>query len=93
MDDETRKMLRAVINGQSAIKEELGQKIDHLDKKIDQVKSSLSNKIDNVEKKLTKRIDRLGLQIAQLEDDTPARVEHEKLEKRVTKLERKVITA
>ncbi len=66
--DEIKKMLRAVINGQSALKQELLKKIDGLDKKIDNLDIKLDTKIDNVEVRLTKRIDKLGKQIAYLEE-------------------------
>jgi len=81
------KMLRAIINGQSSLKQELKAEIKKLDQK-------LSNKIDQnrVEiKKNTKRLDKLGKQLAYLEDDAPTRGEHDELEKRVSKLERQVV--
>lgn len=80
--DDTQKMLKAIINGQSAIKQELSDKIDKLDKKID----GLDGKLDKVERNLTNRIDKLSKQLAYLEDDTPTREEYEELEKRVDKI-------
>ncbi len=61
--DDTKKMLRAVINGQSTMKTELLTKIEGVDKKV----GGLSNKIDSLEKKMdggfkkvNERIDKLG---------------------------------
>ncbi|MBI3443225.1 hypothetical protein HY008_00990 [Candidatus Woesebacteria bacterium] len=87
--EDIKKMIRAVINGQSALKQELLEKIDGVDKKVDK----LDNKIDGVEKRLTGRIYKLGKQLAYLEDDVPTREEHDNLEKRVGKLEQKFASA
>lgn len=65
--DNTQKMLRAIINGQSAMKSELIVEICKVDKKVDKVREDLIG----VEKRLTARIDRIGLQEARLEDNTP----------------------
>lgn len=85
----TQDMLRIIINGQSAFKQEVLGKIDKLDQKIDKVEKNLSEKIDSVETNLTERIDKLGKQLAYLEDDTPTREEFDKLEERVDKIEQK----
>lgn len=85
--NDIQKMLRAIINGQSAFRQEVLGKIGKLDQKIDK----LDVKIDNVEKNLTKRIDKIGKQLAYLEDDAPTREEFDKLEKRVDKIERKTV--
>ena len=84
--NDTQKMLQAIINGQSAIKQELSGKIDKIDLKVDK----LDEKLDKVEKNLTSRIDKLGRQLAYLEDDAPTREEHGQLKKRVIKLEHKI---
>ena len=84
--DDTNKMLRAIINGQSAMKSELLAKIDSVDKKVDR----LEKKVDSVEKNITKRIDKLGLQLARLEDDAPTREELDDLEERIEQVERKL---
>jgi chromosome segregation ATPase len=88
--DDTNQMLRAIINGQSAMKSELieeihkvDQKVDKLDKKIDGVDSRLTE----IETNLTNRMDKLGLQIARLEDDAATRDEFDNLDERVTRLE------
>ncbi|GEM_PF-2781088 len=80
--NDIQKMLQAIINGQSAIKQELSGKIDRIDQKVD----LLDEKLDKVEKNLTGRIDKLGKQLAYLEDDTPTREEYDDLEKRVDKM-------
>ena len=79
--DEVMKMLRAIINGQSAMKQEVLGKIDKVDKKVDQ----LGEKLNAVEKGLTHRIDKLGKQLAYLEDDAPTREEFDNLEKKIIK--------
>ena len=87
--DNTKKKLRAIINGQSALKGELIKRIDKVDRKVDQ----LDSKIGKVEKNLTVRIDKLGKQLAYLEDDAPTREEHDKLEGRVNVLEQRTASA
>lgn len=87
--DDTKKMLRAVINGQSAMKEELLKKIDGLDKKVDK----LGKKMDSGFKKVNERIDKLGRSLAYLEDDAPTRDEFNDLTGRVDKIEKNFITA
>lgn len=87
--NDTQKMLQAIINGQSAIKQELSGKIDKIDKKVD----DLDVKLDKVEKNLTSRIDKLGKQLAYLEDDAPTREEFNNLEKKVDNIEQKPTSA
>ena len=90
--NDTQKMLQAIINGQSAIKQELSGKIDKLDLKVDKLDEKLSGRIDSLEKNLTSRIDKLGKQLAYLEDDAPTREEYDELEKRVDEIEQKVVS-
>ena len=85
--DDVKKMFRTIVNGQSAMKQELLSKIDSVDKKVE----GLDKKIDGVEERLTKRIDKIGLSVARLEDDAPTIKEFHKLENRVSKLEDRVI--
>lgn len=80
--DDTQKMLRAIINGLSAFKQEVLARFNKTDQKIE----SLDKKIDRVEQNLTARIDKIGLQLAYLEDDTPTKEEFDNLEKRVDKI-------
>ena len=90
------KMLRAIINGQTAFRQQLSGKLDKIEKKIEAVDErvgGVSTKIDKVEKNLTKRIDKLGKQLAYLEDDAPTREEHEELKTRVTVVEHKIALA
>ena len=94
--DDTKKMLRAIINGQSAFRQEFLDKFNKLEKKIEVVDErvqGVSTKIDKVEKNLTKRVDKLGKQLAYLEDDAPTREEHEELKTRVTVVEHKIVLA
>src|SRR3989344_2304077 len=87
--DDTQKMLRAIISGQSSFRQEVLSKIDKLDKKltgrIDGVEKNLTEKIDRVEN----RLDKIGKSLAYLEDDTPTKEEFDNLEKRVDRMERK----
>lgn len=84
--DETKKMLRAIINGQSAMKQELLGEIGRVDEK-------LTLKMGDVEKNLTARIDMIGKQMAFLDDDAPSGEEFEELKRRVTVVEHKVALA
>ena len=80
--DDTKKMFRAIINVQSAMKSELLAGIPKLEKKvgteIGDLKTALgslrSETKEGVEK-LTKGLDKIGLQVARLEDDMPTRNE------------------
>lgn len=88
--DDVKQMFRKIINGQSSMKSELLTRIENLDKKLSSRINGLEGDMKGMEKRLTSRIDKLGLQIANLEDDTPTIEEFDKLEKRVTKVEQKV---
>ena len=92
--DDTKKMLRAVINGQSAMKSELITKIDSVEKKLGGGIDGLDGKLDRLEKKVdggfkkvNERIDKLGKSLAYLEDDAPTRDEFDVLTGRVDKIE------
>ncbi len=89
--DDTKKMLRVIINGQSAMKSELLGEIGKLRKETQKGFEDVNDKIDKVNKNLTQRIDNIGLQVANLEDDAPTVEEFDKLEKRVSKLEQKTV--
>ena len=71
--NDIQKMLRAIINGQSAFRQEVLSRINNLDLKIDKLGERLEGKIDSIEAKLTKRLDIIGKQLAYLEDDAPTR--------------------
>ncbi|OGE26583.1 hypothetical protein A3C26_04245 [Candidatus Daviesbacteria bacterium RIFCSPHIGHO2_02_FULL_39_12] len=88
--NDTQKMLRAIINGQSSFRQEVSSKIDKLDKKLEGRIDGLESRIDQVDKNLTERMDKIGKQLAYLEDDTPTREEYDHLEERVDKIEQKV---
>lgn len=91
--DDTKKMLRAIINGQSVFRQEVVRKIDNLDKKLSNRIDGLDTKLDRVEKNLTGRIDKLGRQLAYLEDDAPTREEFDNLEKKVDKIAQTTLLA
>lgn len=97
--NDTQKMLQAIINGQTTLKQELAAKIDKVDKKlsqridgVNQKVDGLGKKIDKAEKNLTTRIDKLGRQLAYLEDDAPTREEFDKLENRVDKIDQRTVS-
>lgn len=90
--DETKKMLQAVINGQSALKEELLNKIQDVNLKVEKVNS----KVDGLQKemregfeKVNTRLDTIGKALASLEDDAPTRDEFDELVNRVNRIETK----
>lgn len=58
--DEIQKMFQAIINGQSAFRQEILKEINRLDQKIDK----LGAKIESLEINLTERIDKLGKQLS-----------------------------
>lgn len=88
------KLIQILIDNVAAFRKEMNDKFDKLDKKfdgrIDQLETKLTKRIDDLDSKLTKRIDKIGRQVAFLEDDTPTREEHNLLEKRVEKIEKKI---
>lgn len=73
------KLLQAIINGQKALEERLSEKIDRVDKKVDEN----GRKLD----KVNKRLDMQGTQLAYLEDDAPTIKEFNRLKKKVANLE------
>lgn len=92
--DDTKKMFQTIINGQSALKQELLAEIRKVDSKV----GSLENKVDNLQtemkqefKQLTARVDKIGSQVARLEDDAPTVDEFDDLVKRVKKLESQIL--
>jgi DNA repair exonuclease SbcCD ATPase subunit len=92
MTDDT-KMLRAIINGQSSIKDELLSEIHKVDKKVDAGFKKVNERFEVVDTRfdqVDKRIDKLGLQIASLEDDAPTMEEFEGLEKKVVKIQKRL---
>lgn len=86
----TDEMLHVIINGQSAMKSELLKKIGDLDEKLGGRIDSLESKVDDGFKKVNERLDNIGASVAYLEDDTPTREEHNKLEKRMRRVEKKL---
>ena len=88
--DDTKKMLRAIVNGQSAMKEELIKKIDHVEENLATRIDKLENKVDTGFEKVNKRIDNLGKQLAYLEDDAPTREEFDELAGEVNQIKVKI---
>lgn len=87
--DDTQTMLRAMINGQSAFRQEVLKRFKEIDNRFNSLETGLNKRINALEKNLTEKIDNIGRQLAYLEDDAPTREEFSKLEKRVCKLEQK----
>jgi BMFP domain-containing protein YqiC len=87
--DDTKKILRTIVNGQSAMKSELLGEIQKLNQKLDKEVVGLRQEIKEGFKNVNQRLDRQGKSLSYLEDDSPTRDEHDKLERRVTKLEQK----
>lgn len=73
------KMLQILIDGQVDLR-----------KKMIEGQNSLSTEMREGFKNVNKRLDKIGKSVAFLEDDTPTREEHYKLEKRVTKVEKRL---
>ena len=58
--DEVKKMFRTIVNGQSAIKQELLSKIDGVDKKV----GDPEQKVDKGFRDVNKRLDTIGKSVA-----------------------------
>ncbi len=89
--DDTRKMLRVIINGQSAMKSQLLGEINKLRKETSKGFEDHGKEMRDGFKKVNERLDKQGKSLAYLEDDTPTIEEFDKLEKRVGKLEQKAV--
>ena len=61
-------------------------KVSLIDRKLDQGFKDVNKRFDETDK----RIDKIGLQVANLEDDTPTIEEYSTLGKRVSKLEHQI---
>lgn len=66
------KMLQLLVDGQRQIRQDIKQ---------------LEKKVDDGFQKTTIRIDKLGMQLAELEDDAPTMEEFEDLEQKVVKIQ------
>ncbi len=88
--DNTQTMLKAIITGQSAMKEELLSEIKKVDKKLDKRIDNLEAKVDGGFEKVNERIDKLGAQLAYLEDDAPTREEFDELSEEVSQIKIKI---
>ena len=69
------KLLQAILKNQVSMKDDI---------------KNLEKKVDTGFKDVNQRLDAIGKSVAYLEDDAPTRDEHSKLEKRVTKIEKKM---
>lgn len=58
--DDVKKMLRTIVNGQSAMKQELLSKIDGVDKKV----GDPEQKVDKGFRDVNKRLDTIGKSVA-----------------------------
>lgn len=83
--EEIKKMLRAVINGQSGLRQELMGEMGKIRKDLDE----LDEKSEEMKVAINQRLDAIGSQLAYLEDDEPTREEFEKLEKKVGKISKR----
>lgn len=81
--DEIKEMLKAVINGQHALRAEMLAKISSLEHKMEKGFAEVDKKFAEVDKRfdeVNERLDKQGKQLAYLEEDAPTRKEHDKLE-------------
>ena len=60
---------------------------------IEQQVTSLGQKVEDGFKVVNKRVDKIGLQLANLEDDAPTVEEFDVLEKRVRRLEKQAVVS
>lgn len=89
--DEIKEMLKAVINGQHALRSELVGEISKLRKEMNSKFEDVGKRFDKVDERfdgVDDRLDRQGKQLAYLDDDVPTREEFDSLESRVDKLEK-----
>ena len=73
--------------------ESMDSRITSMDSRIGSMDKKMDRGFDEVKVMISEnggRLDKLGLQLAELEDDAPTREEHDKLEDRVKDLERQV---
>lgn len=82
--EEIKEMLKAVINGQHALRSELVGEISKLRKEMRSEFEKVYLRFDEV----NERLDKQGKQLAYLEEDAPTREEYAVLESRVDKLEK-----
>ena len=88
--DEVKEMLKAVINGQHALRKEFSEKINKMRQEMNDKFDDVNKRFDKIDKRfdeVNERLDKQGRQLAYLEDDAPTRKEHETLKKRVAKVE------
>ncbi|OGM25450.1 hypothetical protein A2715_05375 [Candidatus Woesebacteria bacterium RIFCSPHIGHO2_01_FULL_39_32] len=95
--DEVKSLFRKIVNGQSVLKQELlveikkvNSKVDGLEGRMKTGQNSIRKEMREGFKKVNSRLDKIGKSVAYLEDDAPTHEEHNKLEKRVIKVEKKL---
>ena len=98
--NDTQKMFQMLITMRGDLLARFDKFETKLNNKVDDLDNKLSSRIDDLDKKMDKgfkevnnRIDKIGLQLANLEDDTPTREEFDKLESKVIKIEKILATA
>lgn len=85
---ELKTMVRAIINGQSAMKAELIDKIDSVEKKLESKISNLEVEMKKGFKEVNNRCDLLGKQLNVLDEDAPSGEDFNILVKRVERIEK-----
>lgn len=86
--DELKTMVRAVINGQSAMKAELISKIEDVEKRLSRKIDEHRDETKQGFKDINNRADLLGKQLNTLDEDAPVGEDFTNLVKRVDKLEK-----
>ena len=79
-------MLQILIEGQAALRKEISGVRGEMKNGQNLLREVMKVGFD----KVNERLGKIGKSVAFLEDDTPTRGEHDKLEKRITKVEKKL---
>lgn len=82
--EEVKEMLKAVVNGQHALRSELFREISKFRKEMNALRQEVKEGFEEV----NVRLDKQGKQLAYLGEDAPTREEFADLESRVDKLEK-----
>lgn len=93
--EEIKEMLKAVINGQHALRSELFGEVSKMKKEtrgaINALRQEMKDGFEKIDERfdgIDERLDKQGRQLAYLEEDAPTREEFADLESRVDKLEK-----
>jgi DNA repair ATPase RecN len=81
-NDDTKTMLRAIINGQSSMRSDLTAKINKLEQKVDDGFKKVGKEI----RENRERIDKFGYELAELSSDAPTNEEFDELVEKVEKI-------